>query len=348
MADFTPQQCMYLPARYVNGCLYGAQAQDIQAHRPDPIAERQRLFAEYEAGTAFTYQGCLLLPTDTVEGCQEAFPATANRPTTPTTPASPPASATPITPAVTATTTTTGTPVPGGSANQPAAGAASTTAPPATPDATAPSYALQLSAAPEPDVSLDSMLQVGLVADVYTGGTVSAPVTNTPLDIQVAWGDGTTSSADNPQPQGVGAPESFTLDHTYAQTGSYTISVQLLSAAGGAAVWQGTTTYQAAVCFSLRTGIRCGNTSATQEAALPTIIAGVMAECGSGFMQSPVGCLLASSSAAVGVSRGDAPAGDYYVWLATGDLFTCAYPTCPRPAVAARSSTGRSSAAAGT
>ncbi len=73
-ADFTPAQCAFLPRTYVQGCLYGAERQDIAQHRPDPVAERERLFQAYRRGAGFSYSGCLLLQTDTVEGCQERFP----------------------------------------------------------------------------------------------------------------------------------------------------------------------------------------------------------------------------------------------------------------------------------
>ena len=75
-ADLTDAECRQLPAVYVQGCLYGAaqQARNARAVGAETLARRKALFWEYTHNTGFSRMGCTLLPTDTVEGCQERFP----------------------------------------------------------------------------------------------------------------------------------------------------------------------------------------------------------------------------------------------------------------------------------
>jgi hypothetical protein len=79
----------------------------------------------------------------------------------------------------------------------------------------------------------------------------------------------------------------------------------------------------AATCFSLGGPAHCGQTYPMQKDTLPATILQAAAACERGFLYSPWGCALADGRVPLGVSRGDAPAGDYFAWLATGDLFAC-------------------------
>lgn len=75
-ADFTASQCLNLPPGYVKGCLYGAAEQAANpAVAHESLTERERLYWEYTHGDGFSLEGCTLLPTDSVEGCQEAMRA---------------------------------------------------------------------------------------------------------------------------------------------------------------------------------------------------------------------------------------------------------------------------------
>jgi hypothetical protein len=70
--DLTARQCYALPRQYLQGCLYGAA---LQLADPQALAEstaaRRRLYARYAAGGPFPRADCVLLPTDSVEGCVE-------------------------------------------------------------------------------------------------------------------------------------------------------------------------------------------------------------------------------------------------------------------------------------
>jgi hypothetical protein len=89
-------------------------------------------------------------------------------------------------------------------------------------------------------------------------------------------------------------------------------------------------------CFTLTTTQLCGDALMSQAAAqpLPSTVGGALADCASGWLVSPVGCMWANDIAApTDVPFGNAPSGKYYAWLASGDLYVC--PNTGAPTAAA-------------
>jgi hypothetical protein len=79
-------------------------------------------------------------------------------------------------------------------------------------------------------------------------------------------------------------------------------------------------------CFTLMTTQLCGDAFITHTVVqpLPSTVGGALADCASGWLVSPVGCMWANDIAApTNVPFGNAPRGEYYAWLASGDLYVC-------------------------
>jgi hypothetical protein len=343
-ADFSLAQCRLLPQAYTGACLQGAAAQ-IAAGVHDGVAQRMQLFWEYRHGTAFSHQGCTLLPTDSVAACQARYPARGRLSLTPRSPRRPaPAVHTGPRPAPPrAPRRQPALPVP--PRRPPAPQRTPAPAPlhpasPVGPRAPAPLHCTGVSATscttagapllPSPSFTIalgpTHLTPAGDAVEMQLLGTAGLTGASATVD----WGDGSVPSS-----MGVGSGGELAALHLYPlalHPVGYIVQVHLEVPGHPPRAASRIVDVPAAACFTLEATARCGQVSTVEQDSLPSSLGAAGAACATGFLQSPVGCLLADGSAAVDAPRGDAPAGTYYAWLATGDLFTCPLASAPTSA----------------